>query len=107
MPPRSRARLWPEPGLRLFEAALSFRRCLRGPRNYWDCGVPCDGDCDDRKGGPTVRTACLPLSPAAELAAAVVAGFAIAGAAAELFTAAFGVCAPRLAAGLRGASALA
>jgi hypothetical protein len=69
---------------------------------YWDCG----DDCDDRKGGPTVRTVRLPLSPAPEFAVAVGAGLA-AGAAAELFAAVCGVGAAGLPDGLGCDSALA
>jgi hypothetical protein len=63
------------------------------------------GDCDDRNGGPTMRTVRLPLSAPAELP--VAAWLAVAGAAAELVAVACGVDAAGLPDGLGCDSALA
>jgi hypothetical protein len=45
---------------------------------YWDCGALCDEDCDDRNGGPTVRTVRLPLSVPTVLGVVGAAGLAAA-----------------------------
>ena len=71
---------------------------------YWDCGALCDDDCDDRKGGPTVRTVRLLLSVPTVLVVAL--GLAGAAAAAETALAG-GVEAPGLPDGLGCDSALA
>jgi hypothetical protein len=74
---------------------------------YWDCGALCDEDCDDRNGGPTVRTVRLPLSAPTVLGVVGAAGLAAA-AAAELAPApGCGVEAPGLPDGLGWDSALA
>jgi len=71
---------------------------------YWDCGALCGDGCDDRKGGPTVRTVRLLLS--APTAPVIAPGFAGAAAAAETALAG-GVEAPGLPDGLGCDSALA